>query len=279
MTKKTITSSTSETTPVNFTVGEVTTRFLIRLPPERKIQAQQEINRFARWYGEKRPIHELNAPGVSGYVEHVTSSATDPAERLKPVKEFLSYAFKQGFIKAKLASEIKFKKTPAKALQSGKRHAESAIALTAQGYAELEAELIALKNERPRVAEEIRKAAADKDFRENAPLEAAREYQGHLEGRIRELEDFLKKATIIDEKQNASHKVGLGDTIVLRELASGEEITYTLVDAREANPLKGKISMVSPIGKAVVGHTRGDTVNVVAPAGTIPYLIVDIKQP
>ncbi len=260
-------------------MGEAATKFLISLPPEQKLKAQQEANRFARWYGEKRPIHEMNATGVSGYVEHVTSSATNPAERLEPVKEFLSYAFKQGFIKTKLATEIKFKKTAAKGLQGGKRQAEPTIALTAQGYAELEAELIALKKERPRAAEEIRKAAADKDFRENAPLEAAREYQGHLEGRIRELEDSLKKASIIDEKQAASHKIGLGDTIVLRDLTSEEEITYTLVDIREANPLKGKISMVSPIGKAVAGHARGDTVSVVAPAGTLPYLIIDIKQP
>lgn len=264
---------------MNFTVGEAAIRFLVSLPPERKLKAQQEVNRFARWYGEKRLIHELTAPGVSGYVEHVTSSATDPAEKLEPVKEFISYAFKQGFIKTKLAPEIKFKKTTTKGLQGGKRQADQTIALTAQGYADLEAELIALKNKRPRAAEEIRKAAADKDFRENAPLEAAREYQGHLEGRIRELEDSLKKASIIDEKQVASHKVRLGDTIVLQDLTSSEQITYTLVDAREANPLKGKISMVSPIGKAIAGHTRGDTVNVVAPAGTLPYQILDIKQP
>lgn len=278
MTKKTDSISTSEPTIVNLTLGEAATRFFISLPPEHRLKAQQEVSKFSRWYGERRLINGLTAPGVSDYVDHVTSSATDPAERLEPVKEFLSYIFKQGFIRTKLAPEIKFKKSTGKTPQSGKRQAEEKITLTAQGYAELEAELIALKNERPRAAEEIRKAAADKDFRENAPLEAAREYHGHLEGRIRELEDSLKKASIIDEKQVASHKIGLGDTIVLRDLTSGEQITYTLVDAREANPLKGKISMVSPIGKTVVGHTKGDTIDVVAPAGTIPYQIEDIKQ-
>lgn len=268
----------TEPTPPHFTLGEAATQFFISLPAEHRLKAQQEINKFIRWYGEKRLINELTAPEISSYVEQVNSSVTDPPERLVPVKDFLAYAFQQGFTRTKLAPQIKYKKASGKITKSGKRPTEHVIALTAQGYVELEAELTALKSERPRMAEEIRKAAADKDFRENAPLEAAREYQGHLEGRIRELEASLKKATIIDDKQVAGHKAGLGDTIVLRDLTSSEQIAYTLVDAREANPIKGKISIVSPIGKAMLGHTKGDTVEVAAPAGTLPYRIEDIKQ-
>ncbi len=92
-------------------------------------------------------------------------------------------------------------------------------------------------------------------------------------------ETSLKKATIINDKQGTNRKVGLGDTIVLRDMTSSTQITYTLVDAREANPLKGKISTASPIGKAIIGRLKGDTVRVVAPAGTLPYQIEDIKQP
>jgi transcription elongation factor GreA len=142
----------------------------------------------------------------------------------------------------------------------------------------LESELTSLQNERPRATEEIRKAAADKDFRENSPLEAAREYSGRLEGRIRELEESLKKAIIMDEKQIADHKIKLGDTIVISDITRNEQITYKLVDAREANPIKGKLSIASPIGKALVGKTSGETIKVVAPAGIIPYKIEQIKQ-
>ena len=278
VTKRTDSKNTADSTPLSFTLGEAATQFFIGLPTEHKLKAQQEVNKFIRWYGEKRLINELTAPEISNYVEQVNSSAADPAERLEPVKDFLTYAFKQGFSRTKLAPQIKYKKAIGKITKSGKRLTDQVIALTAQGYVELEAELTALKNERPCVAEEISKAAADKDFRENAPLEAAREYQGHLEGRIRELEASLKKATILDDKQVAGHKAGLGDTIVLRDLTSSEQITYTLVDAREANPIKGKISIVSPIGKAMLGHAKGDTVEVAAPAGTLPYQIEDIKQ-
>jgi transcription elongation factor GreA len=262
----------------NCTLGEAATKFLINLPAENKLKAQQEINKFVRWYGEKRLFNDLTALEVSTYAEQAQLSSTDSADKLEPVKEFLSYAFKQRYTGVKLAPHIKFKKTTVTTAQSAKRLAEKTITLTAQGFAELETELIALKNERPRVTEEIRRAAADKDFRENAPLEAAREYQSHLEGRIRELESALKKATIINDKLVADHKAGLGDMIELRDLTTKTQITYTLVDAREANPNKGKISIVSPIGKAIMGHTKGDTIHVVAPAGTLPYQIIDIKQ-
>ena len=260
------------------TLGEAATRFLVTLPTENRLKVQQKVNKFVRWYGEKRFISELTAPEISTYAEQAHASATDSAEKLEPIKEFLSYAFKQGFTSSNLAPQIKFKKSTTKAKQSTKHQMEKTISLTAQGFSELEADLAALKNERPRVTEEIRRAAADKDFRENAPLAAAREYQGHLEGRISELESALKKATIINDKPIAHHKAGLGDIIVLKDLTANTQITYTLVDAREANPIKGKISIVSPIGKAIIGHTKGDTIKVVAPAGTLPYQIEDIKQ-
>jgi transcription elongation factor GreA len=262
----------------NCTLGEAATKFLISFPSENRLQVQQEVNKFVRWYGEKRLFSELTALEVSTYAEQTHVSTTDSAEKLEPIKEFLSYAFKQSFTSIKLASQIKFKKTTSSTQQSAKRKTEQTINLTAEGFSELEAELTALKNERPKATEEIRRAAADKDFRENAPLEAAREYQSHLEGRIRELESALKKATIIIDKPNTDHKASLGDIIVLQDLTAKTQTSYTLVDAREANPIKGKLSIVSPIGKAILGHIKGDTIHVIAPAGTLPYRIEDIKQ-
>jgi transcription elongation factor GreA len=276
--KRMASKNTSNSITENFSLGEAATKFLISLTSDKRLTTQQEVNKFVRWYGEKRLIDGLTIPEVSSYAEQINSTATDPAEKLDPVKNFLTYAYKQGFTKIKLASHIKFKKTVSKAPQASRYQTGENISLTAQGYAELELELTTLKSERPRVTEELRKAAADKDFRENAPLEAAREYQGHLEARIRELESSLKKASIIGERQVADHKIGLGDTVVLRDLTSNEQITYTLVDAREANPAKGKISIVSPIGKAIFGHLKGDNIEVTAPAGILPYKIENINQ-
>ena len=164
--------------------------------------AHQEVNKFIGWYGEKRLISSLTIPEVSDYVDYVNNSVTDPSNKLELGKSFLEFAYKQKLITTKLAPHIKLKKSVIKTAHNSNIRVEETISLTPQGYQELKVELIRLKNERPQVAEEIRRAAADKDFRENAPLEAAREYQGHLEARIRELEVSLKKALIIGDTQN-----------------------------------------------------------------------------
>jgi len=139
----------------------------------------------------------------------------------------------------------------------------------------LEKELASLRNQHSRVIEEIQRAAADKDFRENAPLAAAREQKAHLDGRIKELEATLNQAKIMGEDQDTS-RVKFGDTVVLRDLSSGKEFSYTLVDPREANPAQGKLSVASPLGKAIVDKEKGQTVEVVAPAGTFCCSIEDI---
>jgi transcription elongation factor GreA len=161
-------------------------------------------------------------------------------------------------------------------LKNSHKEAEQ-IHLTSEGHAALKSELEALQNERPRVAEQIRHAAADKDFRENAPLEAAREHQGHIEGRIRELEATIKGATIIKEKTSTTLRVGIGCTVDLSDLTSGEQLHYTLVSPSESNPTKGKLSIASPTGKALLDQEIGAVVEVAAPVGTFRYRIVGIK--
>src|SRR4030067_3641992 len=104
---------------------------------------------------------------------------------------------------------------------------------------------------------EIQTHPADKDFRQNAPLHAAREERGHVEGRIKELEESLKAATIIGEKKEPTHKSVVGDHIVLSDLASGQELRYMIVDPREVDPARGKISIASPLGKALLGRRGG----------------------
>ncbi len=264
--------------PSNSSLGQVATQFVLGLPSQERLKAQQEVHKFARWYGEERQLNELSVPEVANYAEQITSSTTEVAEKLGIIKTFLAYAYKQGLTKTNLAVHIKVKKTSSKALSSPGRHSGGTVLLTTEGYAGLDAELTALKNERPRVVEELRKAAADKDFRENAPLEAAREYQGQLEARIRELESTLRMARVMNERQAASHRIAVGDTVVLQDLTAGEQADYTLVDKREADPTKGKISIASPVGQALLGRQRGDRVEVKAPAGILRYLIEDIKQ-
>ena len=254
-------------------LSEAASRFLANLPPEERGMSQQEIYRFIRWFGGERPLAGLTAPEVANYAERLSLSDTDFVRKLELIRAFLIYAKKAGWSKSNLAIHLKGRKGQARFQAPSKRGSPRTIVLTQQGYVELEAELAVLKSKRPQAIEEMRRAAADKDFRENAPLEAAREQRGHLEGRIRELEETLKLAVVIGKKQEAALKVSLGNNVILRALDSGEELRYTLVSPTEVDPTKGKISIASPIGKAIIGRGQGEVIEVMAPAGKLRYQI------
>jgi transcription elongation factor GreA len=267
-----------DSAPHDISLGEAATQFLLTLSSDERLKAQQEVYKFVRWYGEKRPLVGLTIPEVANYTEQITSSTTEVTEKLGIIKNFLTYTHKQGMTKKNLAVHLKGKKTPPKTTSSVKRRSHRKVMLTSQGYTELQAELSNLIKERPRIAEEIKKAASDKDFRENAPLEAAREHLGHLEARIKQLESTLKMAGLVDEQQAGGREISFGDTAVLRDIASGAQVRYTLVDTSEANALEGKISVASPMGQALLGCTEGQNVEVRAPAGIMHYRIEKIHH-
>jgi transcription elongation factor GreA len=147
--------------------------------------------------------------------------------------------------------------------------------LTQEGLAKLSEELKYLINEkRKEVIERIREAAAHGDLSENADYAQAREEQSFIEGRIQEIEDMIKNAEII----TASHQhstVTIGSTIVVK--VGGKDKTYTIVGSNEANPLEGKISNESLVGKALLGKKLHDKVTIQAPAGEMEYEIVSIN--
>lgn len=261
----------------NPSLGEAAAQFLAKLPATDRQTSQPEVYKFARWYGWERPFSQLAPPHVAGYAEQLSVSDTDYARKLVLVRSFLAYAKKAGWSSTNLATHLKTKKgrvTP----QGGAKRAVTSVTLTQEKYDELVAELGNLKKRSQQLVEEIQLAAADKDFRENAPLQAAREERGHVEGRIKELEEAVKAATIIEEKKEATVKTGIGDSILLEDLASGEELIYMIVDPREVNPLKGKISIASPMGKALIGKRSGDAIEITAPAGKLRYLIKRIER-
>ena len=254
-------------------LGEAATRFLSGLPVGEKGMSQQEVYRFVRWYGRERALAGLTAPEVASYAEHLSSSDTDYTKRLGLIQAFLVYVKKEGWVKNNLAVHLKARKGKARLRPSSRRGSPETIPLTQQRYTALETELAALKSKRSEAIDEMRRAAEDKDFRENAPLQAAREQRSHLEGQIKKLEETLKSAVVIDEKREAALKVGIGDSVALRDLASGEELHYIVVNSQEVDPTRGKVSSASPIGKAVMGRGQGERVEVIAPAGKLRYQI------
>ena len=262
----------------DLSLGEAASRFLNSLAAEEKGASQPEIYKFIRWFGREQPLAGLTPPEVANYAERLSLSDTNYVKKFELIRTFLIYAGKQGWSKNNLATHFKTRVGKTKSPATTKKALRRTMPLTQQGYAELDAKLVTLKGKRSQVIDEIRRAAADKDFRENAPLDAAREERGHLEGRIRRLEETLGSAVIIDEKQKRTWKVSIGDNIVLRDIAFGEDLRYMIVSPREVDPTRGKISSASPIGQAVLGRAQDEVIEVAAPAGKLRYQIKKIER-
>jgi transcription elongation factor GreA len=262
----------------NPSLGEAATRFLAKLSPQERETSQPEVYKFVRWYGWERPFARLAPPEVASYAEQLSLSDTDYAKKLELIRAFLAHAKKEGWCRTNLASHLKTRKAKAGTQVIARHSLSEPVSLTRQRYEELEAELADLRSKSHELIDEISRAAADKDFRENAPLAAAREQRGHVEGRIKELEATLKAASIINEKREPALKAGVGDSIVLSDLASGEELHYMIVDPREVDPARGKISLASPLGKALIGKRDGETVEITAPVGRLRYQIKRIER-
>ncbi|WP_446810275.1 transcription elongation factor GreA [Methylomonas sp. 2BW1-5-20] len=151
--------------------------------------------------------------------------------------------------------------------------------LTVVGANKLRAELEELKTVvRPRIIQAISEARAHGDLKENAEYHAAREQQSFAEGRIAEIEGKLSNANIIDvTKTEANGKVVFGATVEIEDLDSGKTVTYQIVGEDEANIKEGRISVGSPIARALIGKETEDVVTVKAPGGDIEYEIISVK--
>lgn len=260
-------------------LGEAATLYLGRLSIKDRDSSRAEIYKFARWYGRESPFSRLAGPAIASYAEQLNITDIDYEKKIGILRSFFAYAKKAGWSQANLSTHLKAKKSKAvsAATSFGREILETAT-LTQQRYNELAAELDNLKKRSHELVVEIQRAAADKDFRENAPLQYAREERGHVEGRIKELEQTLKSATIIREKKEPAHKSSIGDGILVCDLASGEECRYIIVDPREVNAAKGKISTASPLGKALLGRINGEIIEITVPAGKLRYQIKRIER-
>ena len=237
-----------------------------------------ELGRFAQYYGADRVLKEIDPSEVGSYSESISEGGAVPqaAEKLQVVRAFLSYMKKSGHLEVNLAQHVRIKKNRVR--NNKPADIQEVIELTPAGHKQLNAELESLKNERVGLAEEIHKAAQDKDVRENAPLEAAREQQGHVEARIRDIELQLRNAVVIDpKKRRKDARVRIGAKVTLKDLTSGKEQGYTVVSVSEATPLENKISNVSPVGKAVMKRVAGQQIEVDTPLGKQSFLIVRVS--
>jgi transcription elongation factor GreA len=152
------------------------------------------------------------------------------------------------------------------------------VILTSEGYEKLKKEIEELSTvKRREVAERIRVAREFGDIAENAEYDDAKNEQMLLEHRIATLEERLRDARVISKKDVAKDVVSIGSKVKLRDVGARETVEYHIVGSAEANPAQNKLSNESPVGKAIIGKKKGETVEVSAPRGTLKYKILEIK--
>ncbi len=153
------------------------------------------------------------------------------------------------------------------------------IVLTREGLDKLERELDDLKTiHRREVNDRIRQAKEFGDLSENAEYEDAKQEQAFIEGRILKLEQMIRNARLIDETEYASDEVHLGSIVKVKDLKTSSSHEFSIVGSAEADPVNQRISNESPLGRALIGHKKNETVDVTTPRGVVKYKIESIKS-
>lgn len=260
---------------VSLSLNKAFQTYVRQMPQDTKKAAQPEIAKFVRWLGGDRLISSIVPSEIGEYNEifGAKTATRDATERLSAVKLFLTFLKKKEHIDVNLAQHLRLRKSRVASKISATPNQTRSIRLTQSGYNEMKKQLTQLQNERVRIVEDIQRAAADGDVRENAPLEAAREAQGMAVGKIQEIEATLKVAVIIDAKNEDRDRVHIGSKFQLTDTTSSKVFKYQLVEPNEANPLASKISILSPVGSAILGHKLGDEIKVKTPRGEQVYKI------
>ena len=156
--------------------------------------------------------------------------------------------------------------------------ANDRMPITKAGLSRLKEELKRLKAvERPKIVKEIAEARSHGDLSENAEYHAAKEKQSHLEGRLRQVEDWIARAEVIDLSRLRGDRVVFGATVTLSDSESGDEVRYQVVGELEADLKQGRISVTSPIARALIGKQEGDVAKVRSPGGEREYEIVAVE--
>lgn len=264
-------------TTEEMTLRDAANTYLASLKASVRTECAPEVLKFVRWQGPERVLSAIRGHEVAAYGDDISPNVADAAHRAEAIRAFLKWAKDRGYTTENMGRHLRVRKT-SKASANAQTLEEQPVYLTRQGHEDLVAELNELKMRRPQIQQDLARAMADKDFRENAPLDAARNEQAHLEARIRELEVTMRKAVVLEGGAEAirGDVARIGHSVTIRDLRTGGEKTYTLVNTDEVRAGQGKISVASPVGKAVYQHHVGEEVDVEAPSGTFRVRIESI---
>ena len=259
-------------------LGQAVSTYLMALPPaERDVQGPV-LSRFVQWLGADRDLNGIQPIELERYQEQLGEVGIDPTRALGGLRAFLADARKRGWTSTNLSVHVKIRrKAGGRVGTGGALGEEPRIEMTQEGMDALQQELDRLENEvRPRLTESMQRAAADKDFRENAPYHAAKEELANVQTRINTLRTTISAAAIVERV--SAGRVGLGSRVVLHDLEADEEMTFTLVGPGEIDARRGRISIQSPVAQALIDHSEGDHVAVQTPVGVTRYRIERIES-
>ena len=241
--------------------------------------AVRELNRFVKHFQGDTDLTTITPSQIGTYAEEAckNSSAPEALEGLQSVRKFLKFAFDNSQTQVNLSTHFRIRR-PRNSLDSkGDEVRNRGQQMTQEGYNQLVTEKSSLESNRIPISEAIHRAASDGDVRENAPLEAAREQQGREEARIKEIDLMLRTAIIADGSGKGTKSARVGTTIRVEEVSKKKKSKYILVSPSEANPLEGKISDASPLGKAFIGKRAGQLAVADTPKGNTTFKIIDIS--
>ena len=265
-------------------LGKKSTSSKKTIPQQSLVEIRKELSRFLSWLNPSKNPATISPPEIERYIQQIAPSSAELTSKLTVLKSFLAYINTSGFTTVKLSNHVRIPKLP-KTIASGapfSRIEDNRLQLTDEGLKNLSEEIEQLKNKRSKYALSIKIAAADKDVRENSPLEAAREEQGQNEDRIKDIQAILTRAVPFNSQSKTSKAASLGSTVQISVKSNSQDseaikACYILVESTEADPEKLKISIASPVGKGLLGHSPGDEITIATPKGKSQYTILSVS--
>jgi len=259
------------------TLGQAFQEYVVTLKPELRMRHETFVRKYVEFAGHDVWITSITGSHVESFRE-AQILPTDPQapERVAALKDWFQFLKKKNYTGTNFGVFVRVKKTTT-SRSSGVTQVsieEETITMTAEGVESLRRELDELNQTHPEIIKAIQEAREDKDFRENSPLEAAREALAFNEQRRRAIETALKRAVVADNLTTDVSAVG--STVSVTRADNGAKGVWKLVGPREANARDQKISVESPVGRALLGKRAGDLVSVETPSGSLEFRIDEV---
>jgi transcription elongation factor GreA len=259
------------------TLSEALREYLSSLKPDQRAAQEHYVRKYVEHAGEKTTVSSLSGSRVESYAEsQIRPSDPNAPDRVVALKQWFQFLKKKGYTTSNYGIHIRVRRVAGRSAGPQIRLEQSPVEMPAEGLEARKQELEELKAQRPHIVEAISLAREDKDFRENAPLQAAREQLGMTDGRIKQLEADLRRAVVVE--QGGNDLSSLGCVVQVTRLDTGTIDTFKLVGAREANAAEKKISVESPVGRELLNRRIGEEVAVRVPSGTVQYRINEITR-